>query len=580
MNRCRRKIPSASNAAPIAVVTSPAPIIGTDKFLWSPSMLVLAPTIPVIASASPSGPRIAPVAIRGVPFDGGPFVARSGPSISTYSGTCPGGPQLGSAPASGAWRINHRRSPSSGAWRGDTGTGADGSACIDAPAASDLPGAPAGALASGLVGALEFVGTSVTGFTALASGFVGASVTGCTALASGFARSVAVTGGTSGAGAAAALPLLASTVTPRIAAVAVRFMARIFAQPAPPSTAKLGYPRSATMPLPRLNGTYKPTGSPRYDQLFAGQVVSVVLSVGFDEYGSNRPVDDQIKAGLLSRGFRVDTEAALARLAAGKRGAPSRPGDLYIAQAAALDLSGHPVDVVVTLALAGDGSAGGHVASAYLDGLGRCDVAAYGGHGRYGTGPDFDYNFTADVVDDHGNITASFSEYKDLEEALTAQGKAHGRSALAEYRLLLKQGRLVIRRINSGNLVINLRNYHAGEFGSHLMVDQLATDANIRRMSKQKFDKRYRMWLFNGCRTHDYFYNLRKLNPAINAGGLDLVGTRRVVYWNAIGDSLLAFLDGILARDDRKHLVDRLAAVNPTDDSDGETGPSHVIDAH
>jgi hypothetical protein len=32
-NRCRRKIPSASNAAPIAVVTSPAPIIGTDKFL-------------------------------------------------------------------------------------------------------------------------------------------------------------------------------------------------------------------------------------------------------------------------------------------------------------------------------------------------------------------------------------------------------------------------------------------------------------------------------------------------------------------------------------------------------------------
>ncbi len=529
-------------------------------------MRVLAPTIPVIVSASPIGPRIAPVAIRGVPLEGGPFVARSGPSIDTYSGTCPGGPQLGSAPASGAWRINHRRSSSSGACRGDTGIGADGSACIDAPAASDFIGASAATLESDLVGALaapnssDFVAASVTGFT--------------------FALSVGVTGGTSGAGAAATLPLRASTITPRIAAVAVRFMARIFAQPAPPSTAKLGYPRSATMPLPRLNGTYKPIGSPRYDQLFAGQVVSVVLSVGFDEYGSNRPIDDQIKAGLLSRGFRVDTGAALARLAAGKRGVPSRPGDLYIAQAAALDNSGHPVDVVVTLALAGDGSAGGDVASTYLDGLGRCDVAAYGGHGRYGTGPDFDYNFTADLVDDHGNITASFSEYKDLEEALTASGKAHGRSALAEYKLLLKQRRLVIRRINSGNLVVNLRNYHAGEFGSHLMVDQLATDANIRRMSKQKFDKRYRVWLFNGCRTYDYFYNLRKLNPAINAGGLDLVGTRRVVYWNAIGDSMLAFLDGILARDDRKHLVDRLAACNPAYESDGETGPSHVIDAH
>jgi len=532
-------------------------------------MRVLAPTIPVIVNASPSGPRIAPVTIRGVPFEGGPLVARSGPSIATYSGTCPGGPQLGSAPASGAWRITQRRSSSSGVCRGVTGTGDEGSDCIEAPAASDFIGASAAPA--------EFVGASVTGFTS-ASGFVGASVTGFTS-ASGFAPSVAVTGGTSEAGAADTLPPRSNTVTPRIAAVAVRFMARIFAQPAPPSTAKLGYPRSATMPLPRLNGTIKPIGSPRYDQLFAGQVVSVILSVGFDEYGSNRPIDDQVKAGLLSRGFRVDTEAALARLAAGKRGVPSRPGDLYIAQAAALDNSGRPVDVVVTLALAGDGSAGGDVASAYLDGLGRCDVAAYGGHGRYGTGPDFDYNFTADLVDDHGNITASFSEYKDLEEALTAMARSNGRSALAEYKLLLKQRRLVIRRINSGNLVVNLRNYHAGEFGSHLMVDQLASDANIRRMSKQKFDKRYRVWLFNGCRTYDYFYNLRKLNPAINAGGLDLVGTRRVVYWSAIGHSLLAFLDGVLARDDRKELVDRLSACNPPYDSDGDTGPSHVIDA-
>ena len=510
---------------------------------------MLAPTIPEIASASPSGARIAPVTIRGVPRDGGPFAAGSGPSISAYSGTCPGGPQLGSAPASGAWRIIQRRSPSSGRGRGGsagTDTCGRGSAGIAADA---------------------FAGTGVALVDADASGRTGAS---------GFAPSVAVTGGTSDGG-AVTRPYGVHTNTLSIA-VAAWIMARIFAQPAPPSTAKLGYLSSATMPLPRLNGTLKPTGSPHYDQLFAGQVVSVILSVGFDEYGSNRPIDDQLKEGLLSRGFRIDTGAALARLAAGKRTAPSRPGDLYIAPGAARDSKGQPVDVVVTLALAGDGSSGGDVASSYLDGLGRCDVAAYGGHGRYGTGPDFDYNFTADLVDEHGNITASFSEYKDLEEALTAQGKAHGRTALGEYKLLLQKRRLVIRRINSGNLVVNLRNYHAGEFGSHLMVDQLATDANIRRMSKQKFDKRYRVWLFNGCRTHDYFYNLRKLNPAINAGGIDLVGTRRVVYWSFIGDSILAFLDGVLARDDRKHLIDRLAAVNPSYDGEDETGPSHVID--
>ena len=540
----RRRTPSASSAAPIAVVTSPAPIIGTDKFLWSPSIRVLAPTIPEIASASPSGPRIAPVTMRGVPRDGGPFVAGSGPASSTYSGTCPGGPQLGSAPASGACRIVQRRS-SSGFERGDV-TGVTADSAASGFALSDVTG-----VASLLVAA------SVTAGTSDARARCGRAPYGDAATLS---NGVSV------------------TAAPRIAAIIARLMARIFAQPSPPSTVKLRYPRSPIMALPRLNGTLTPTGSPRYDQLFAGQLVSVILSVGFDEYGSNRPIDDQIKAGVLSRGFRLDTDTALARLTAGKRGLPARPGDLYFGPGLARDSAGRPVDVVLTLALSGDGSAGGDVATTYLDGLGRCDIAAYGGHGRYGTGPDFDYNFTADLVDEHGVITASFSEYKDLEEALTAMARAHGRTALGEYRLLTKQRRLVIRRINSGNLVVNLRNYHAGEFGSHLMVDQLATDANIRRMSKQKFDKRYRIWLFNGCRTHDYFYNLRKLNPAINAGGLDLVGTRRVVYWNAIGDSLLAYLDGLLARDNHKNLIDRIAAVNPVDDSDGEKGPSHVVD--
>jgi hypothetical protein len=533
LNRFRRRTPSASSAAPIAVDTSPAPIIGTDKFLCSPSIRVLAPTIPEIASASPSGPRIPPVTMRAVPRDGGPFVSGSGPASSAYSGTCPGGPQLGSAPASGAWRIVQRRS-SSGFDRGED----------DGDGVSDF--APS-----------DVVGASVIAGTSDVRAFCGRAPYGDAATCS------------NGVSVAAA---------PRIAAIVARLMARIFAQPSPPSTVKLRYPRSATMALPRLNGTLTPTGSPRYDQLFAGQLVSMIFSVGFDEYGSNRPIDDQLKASLLSRGFRVDTDTALARLAAGKRGAPARPGDLYFGPGLARDSAGRPVDVVLSLALSGDGSAGGDVASAYLDGLGRCDVAAYGGHGRYGTGPDFDYNFTADLVDEHGDITSSFSEYKDLEEALTEMARAHGRTVLGQYRVLIKQRRLVIRRINSGNLVINLRNYHAGEFGSHLMVDQLATDANIRRMSKQKFDKRYRIWLFNGCRTHDYFYNLRKLNPAINAGGLDLVGTRRVVYWHAIGDSMLAFLDGLLARDNHKNLIDRMSAVNPFYDSDGEKGLSHVVD--
>ncbi len=332
------------------------------------------------------------------------------------------------------------------------------------------------------------------------------------------------------------------------------------------------------MPLPRLNGTLTPTGSPRYEQLFTDQLVTVMLAVGFDEYGANRSVDAIVEAGLLARGLVADRDAALDRLIAGKRALPQRAGDHFIGRGLTKDSDGRPVDVVLTLVRAADGSAGGEAGSAYLEGLNRCDIAAYGGHGRYGTGPDFDYNFTADLLDASGNIVASYSEYRDLEEALITSGKAHGRSVFAEYRQLVSKRQLVIRRVNSGNLVVNLRNYHTSEFGAYVMVDQLKTDANVRRMSKQKLDRKYRLWLFNGCRTHDYFYNLRNLNPQANLGGLDLLGTRRVVYWSAIGDSLLGLVDGVLARETFKQIVDRLAALNPSDGSDGETGPSHVAD--
>ena len=329
---------------------------------------------------------------------------------------------------------------------------------------------------------------------------------------------------------------------------------------------------------PRINGTLEPSGSPWYDKLFAEQLLTVVIGMGFDEYGANRPQDAVTQQGLLARGFVRDDDAALRRIAAAGRPAPQRSAAHYLRRGAALDGAGRPVDAVITLALAGDGSTGGDVASVFLEGLARCDVAMYGGHGRYGTGPDFDYNFTADLVDDKGAIVSSFSEYSDLEEFLVERGRPHKRTALAEYRRLIAAGRLKIRRVNSGNLVINLRNYHPGEFGGHLMVDQLKTDPNIRRMSRQTFDRRYRLWLFEGCRTNDYFYNLRKLNPKANAGGLDLLGTRRVIYWSSIGDSHLQLLDDLLARRTFKDILRNLAAANPENPGDGASGPSHVAD--
>ena len=56
------------------------------------------------------------------------------------------------------------------------------------------------------------------------------------------------------------------------------------------------------------------------------------------------------------------------------------------------------------------------------------------------------------------------------------------------------------------------------------------------------------------------------------------MATRRLIYWSAISQTMLALVDGLCARDDYGQLLARLAALNPDDDSDGETGPSHVAE--
>jgi hypothetical protein len=304
--------------------------------------------------------------------------------------------------------------------------------------------------------------------------------------------------------------------------------------------------------------------------LFRGNTFTAVIGVGFDEDGSNRWADAEVERLLVARGFVRDDATAVSLLAASGRAAPRHPMPHFVRR-------GTP-NAVVTLARAADGAAGSTVASAFLDGMNRCDIAVYSGHGRYGTGPDFDYNFTADLVDSRGRVTASFRAYKDLEEHLAEIGRAKGVSARTMYKNLLAKKRLVFHRINGGNLVVNLRNYHAGELGAHFMIDQLASDRSIRRMSQQTFEERYRLWAFNGCRTNDYLLNLRTMNPQANRGGLDLIATRRICYWSDIALSAVCLVDGLLARKTFAALLTDLATVNHHPELDGADTPSHVAD--
>ncbi len=61
---------------------------------------------------------------------------------------------------------------------------------------------------------------------------------------------------------------------------------------------------------PRINGNLDPSGSPWYERLYAERLMTVVLGLGFDEYGANRSEDDEVERGLTSRGFTRDDGAA------------------------------------------------------------------------------------------------------------------------------------------------------------------------------------------------------------------------------------------------------------------------------
>ena len=65
----------------------------------------------------------------------------------------------------------------------------------------------------------------------------------------------------------------------------------------------------------------------------------------------------------------------------------------------------------------------------FKEGMVQSDVAFYSGHGRYGSGPDFDRNFTTELLDEHGGIEQIFDDYEQLEAKLKEEGKPFGRSA-------------------------------------------------------------------------------------------------------------------------------------------------------
>lgn len=117
--------------------------------------------------------------------------------------------------------------------------------------------------------------------------------------------------------------------------------------------------------------------SPDYAALFADGVLRGTIAIGHDEVGSHEPELAKTRRGLAQRGY-VDVTAAQRR----ELGLPDDGRFLT----RTLTRDGAPITVVLELITPEAPDAKQRFTAA----MQRDELVMYGGHGRYGSGPDFD----------------------------------------------------------------------------------------------------------------------------------------------------------------------------------------------
>lgn len=238
----------------------------------------------------------------------------------------------------------------------------------------------------------------------------------------------------------------------------------------------------------------------KYGELFKDGLLDFTVGVGYDEDGNFDSEIDEIKA-------RLESEIGLAKGSAGdakkmyeKAGMsmPSAGGGDYYLKEGALQYQGKPINVLVRLVTYKDPEA----KKAFLQAMQDSDVALYTGHGRYGSGPDFDHKEKG-----AGNI------WINPDQTVKDSGTAGM--------------------------------YHKLEAGG-------AKKNEIQTIS---FDKKYKVWFFDGCNTMHYMKSIRQ-NKTIDASKTDVFGWGQEISTSTTDVDVLAFIQGLMKQQSAKQLID------------------------
>ncbi len=298
----------------------------------------------------------------------------------------------------------------------------------------------------------------------------------------------------------------------------------------------------------------------RYGEMFRDGVLDITIGIGHDERGHDKAKLAGICTILKKRGFTQNISLAQKLYAQIGRRLVKSPAYMYFVKKDALKYTppagkSRPIHVVVRIISNTGDLYGAMAVRAFMQGLAHSDITYYTGHGRYGSGPDFDRNFESfSLFDKGGRLQIMLLDYHALHKFLKQEGQKYGRSAWSQFLWRVRHERIKVKLRNTGNIFINPYNYHKREFGARLIYwalksghARLASGRHgaIEKEMKTARDQHYRVVVFAGCRTRNYHRRLRQ-TPGFDTGAATLFETTKTIKTADATKIFGAFLNSIL----------------------------------
>lgn len=310
-----------------------------------------------------------------------------------------------------------------------------------------------------------------------------------------------------------------------------------------------------------------------YDKLYADKLVEFGLFVGYDEGIGGHWYQDvrYARNELASLGFKKDKDTSAAAYSEAGRTMPDGPGEFWVNDSYTQHL-GSTIKAVFRLV---HSDMGPDVADEYRESMMQGEVTMYSGHGRYGSGPDFDRNYTIHVNGER----MSYDECKHF--VATKTGKPHPSDAekAAMLKKLHAQGVIKVEGDNSGNVVMNETDVQH-TFGSALMYLALqhtkgsGEDKNKRLTAgyKDKADDNYKVWMFDGCSTQNYMGSIRR---DVSKDQAAVIGTGTSITMC----TSMELVRGMMSQATGSQIAKNMDKSHTDRDADGATGGGkHFVD--